>query len=150
MPIVCAASFAVLDCAPDRRAPSMTSVGPACSIAEGTRVIAWADLAVGKSEGDGCEGVGGNAFDISPGLVSAVATWSDARANLKIEIWTSGFGRLLATGLPPPGQQCASTSTTSEGARVVVRVCHTRDSAVPPAVRNDVSTFTPYHLELAQ
>jgi hypothetical protein len=128
----------------------MTSTGIACGVPDGARVVGFADLLVGKSDGDGCEGVGGNAFDVAPGSVSAVATWSDPQAILKIEIWTDNFGRLLASGIPSSNQRCAFASTATDAPRIVVRVCHTAESRVPPAVRTDASTFTTYHLAVAQ
>jgi hypothetical protein len=136
----------------DCKSPASSSVEPgaSCTIAPGHHVIAEVDLGVGKSDGDGCEGVGGNAFDIAPGSVSAVATWSDPAAALKLEVWSDGFGRLLAVGAPVPGRRCSSASATAESRRIVVRVCHTRESGVPLAVRTDANTFTRYHLVVGQ
>ena len=105
---------------------------------------------MGKTDGDGCQGVGGNAFDVASGNLSAVATWSDPEATLKVEVWTVGFGRRLTVGTPSGGQRCSSASTTSDGNKIVVRVCHTAESRVPLAVRNDPTTFTRYHLVIGQ
>lgn len=121
-----------------------------CAIPEGLRAIAEVDLGVGKSEGGGCEGVGGNLFNVTPGSLTAIATWSDPAALLKAEIWTEGFGRVLAAGQPVPGQLCTPVSGPVEVTRVVIRVCHTPQSRVPVAVRTDARTFTQYRLVVAQ
>jgi len=121
-----------------------------CGVPQGNRVVGWIDGSVGKTDGQGCEKVGGNAFHIDAGMVTAVATWSDPDAVLKVEIWGDNFQQLLGTGLPVNGQRCSSASVHSESTRIVVRVCHTADSRVPPSGRSDSAAFTPFHLDIAQ
>jgi hypothetical protein len=121
-----------------------------CKLPDGSRVIDDLDLKVGKTDGDGCMNVGGFAFDIAPGPVSAVATWVDPEASLKMEIWKDNFGQLLATRLPASGQRCVALATTTDGNRITVRICHTQDSRVPISPRDNAAAFTSYHLQVGQ
>ncbi len=129
---------------------SPSTVSSICKVPDGSRVIEQADLLVGKSGGNGCEGVGGSAFTVAAGNLFALATWSDPSAALKVELWSDSFGRLVATGAPVAGRQCAAVSTRVDSGRIVLRVCHTNESKASPGVASDPSTLTAYHLVLAE
>lgn len=132
------------------RCTSPSRVPGACTRPEDSRVVEEADLLVGRTAGDGCENVGGSAFAVAPGRLSAVATWTDPNAVLKLEVWSEGFQRLLAAGTSTSGQRCAGALTNVVATTVVVRVCHMPESRVAVADRDDARTFTRYHLVLAQ
>jgi hypothetical protein len=128
---------------------SPTSIAAGCADLppEEGRQRLEADLGVGKSPGDGCEGIGGTAvFVRAAGVLYTRSRWKDANAELRTEIWKGQFEERLAVALPQRKDLCVSASAPVSAGLHVIRTCHTASSQVPIAPIGHPSLHTQYQL----
>ena len=137
-----AAAVLLLSCARPRSssAPSATCF----TLAPAGADVLLLDQAVGRTSGDGCEGVGGSLIVVArSGLLTANVEWQDARARLKAELWQGSFRERLAVSAATP-DLCARVSANVSQGEYVLRVCHRPDSNAPlggPAYSEDYTRY---------